>query len=508
MQAHTINHAAGADVIALGSKAARHTPQQQEADVSVLGYLVWFSVSETEVKREDLIRAIEDSGLGGRFAPAEITPRDAFRRATSSLGRTRVPVVAHSTSRLFGDDKRHANLLVRDVRMSGKSLIRQLIREVVDAEGATLAHEAVVQFELSPTEELRVFARHKPLLAAEEEVIEKAGTAFEKAKKNHDSGAVRRTVSRAISECSPVALRASGGVYFVPRSHEPRVRAIERFIGELKDRLKEGETGEVPKGTLIMAVELADREDYRDVIAASLEEKVDREANALVHEMAEILAKQRSITKHRQEDLFERVRKLGGAVREYEGLLEREISDARANLELARSEAVSLLSKVEVSDVPLHLTNQGDEEGRRLSGRALPGRGPRRARILAGGFGRLRLSAPAAVRVRAASAAAFAGVSPLISQPPSITLSRHTYKERPTTSEEPEPVMNDEQQAPGPEGPAGGYEATGCAEELPQVLFPAAQDRRDLSVPRRTARYRLRSVMLKEAGLLRVHIPH
>jgi hypothetical protein len=75
-----------------------------------------------------------------------------------------------------------------------------------------------------------------------------------------------------------------------------------------------------------MAVELADREDYRDVIAASLEDQVDREANALVREMADILTKQRSITKRRQEDLFERVRKLGGAVTEYEGLLEREIS--------------------------------------------------------------------------------------------------------------------------------------------------------------------------------------
>lgn len=343
MEAQSINEAAGAAVIALGAGAR----EAKSEDASLLGYLVWFSVSELDVRRENLLGAIEDSGLDERFAPGEISPRDAFRRATSSLGRSRVPVLATASTRLFGDEERHANLLVRDVRTNGDNLIRQLVREVVDSEGATLAHEAVVQFELSPTEEFRTFARHRPLLVQEEEIISESGPAFERAKERHDSGAVRRTVSRALSECSPVALRASGGVYFIPRSHEAQIRAVERFIGELKDRLRD-EGALPPKSTLVMAVELADREDYRDVIAASLEDQVDREANALVREMADILKKQRSITRRRQEDLFERVRNLGGAVKEYEGLLEREISDARANLELAKSEAVSLLSKVEV----------------------------------------------------------------------------------------------------------------------------------------------------------------
>ena len=115
-------------------------------------------------------------------------------------------------------------------------------------------------------------------------------------------------------------------------------------MGELKDRLKEE-----AKRTLVMAVELLDREEYRDAIAASLDEQVDREANALIREMGEILRKQSKITRRRQEDLFGRVRALKGSVAEYEELLECEIADARANLELAQEEAVSLLSRVEVS---------------------------------------------------------------------------------------------------------------------------------------------------------------
>jgi hypothetical protein len=51
-------------------------------------------------------------------------------------------------------------------------------------------------------------------------------------------------------------------VYFVPRAHEPELRAIERFVGELKGRLTEE-----AKSTFVMAVELVDQEEYRDAIA-------------------------------------------------------------------------------------------------------------------------------------------------------------------------------------------------------------------------------------------------
>jgi hypothetical protein len=339
MEANSLTQATGAEVVAIGAGATASASEE----VSLLGYLFWFSVSEAKVGREDLIGAMADAGLDEGFAPGEISARDAFRRATGSLQRSRVPVDARSQSRLFGTERRHANLLVRDVRSNGKSVVRQLVREIVDAVGATLEHRAVGQFELSASGEMRAFPLAARLLEEEGEILGAALVAFERAKAHHDAGAVRRSIHRALAGCSPVGLRASGGVYFVPMAHEPELRVIERFVGELKDRL-----GEEAKRTLVMAVELVDREEYRDAIAASLDEQVDREANALIREMGEILRRRPKITRRRQEDLFGRVRALKGSVAEYEALLEREIADARANLQLAQEEAVSLLSRVEV----------------------------------------------------------------------------------------------------------------------------------------------------------------
>ena len=64
--------------------------------------------------------------------------------------------------------------------------------------------------------------------------------------------------------------------------------------------------------------------------------------------MSSILKSEAKITDKRQKEFVGRVRKLSATVAEYEQLLEREVEGARANLDLAHKEAVSLLSKVEV----------------------------------------------------------------------------------------------------------------------------------------------------------------
>src|SRR5829696_10392820 len=116
MEANSLTQATGAEVVAIGAGAAASAREE----VSLLGYLFWFSVSEAEVRRKDLIGAMGDAGLDEGFAPGEISARDAFRRATSSLQRSRVPVDSRSQTRLFGTERRHANLLVRDMRTTGK----------------------------------------------------------------------------------------------------------------------------------------------------------------------------------------------------------------------------------------------------------------------------------------------------------------------------------------------------------------------------------------------------
>ena len=100
MEAHSIHQAAGADVIAIGDGAR----EAKGGDVSLLGHLVWFSVSELEVKRDDLLGAIGDSGLGERFAPGEITELPQDGRWIIATGPLTAPGLAESIASATGKD--------------------------------------------------------------------------------------------------------------------------------------------------------------------------------------------------------------------------------------------------------------------------------------------------------------------------------------------------------------------------------------------------------------------
>ena len=53
---------------------------------NILGNLVWFSVSDMEILRDDLVKLAMNVGLPEKYVPAPIRPSDAFRRATSEIG--------------------------------------------------------------------------------------------------------------------------------------------------------------------------------------------------------------------------------------------------------------------------------------------------------------------------------------------------------------------------------------------------------------------------------------
>jgi hypothetical protein len=94
-----------------------------------------------------------------------------------------------------------------------------------------------------------------------------------------------------------------------------------------------------------MTVPLVDREEYREVIAESLEDFVQKEARSLVEEMASLRG-QEGVGKRRAEGILGRVRSLKDSVKEYEELLETRSTEARANLEVASKQARALLALV------------------------------------------------------------------------------------------------------------------------------------------------------------------
>jgi ribosomal protein S18 len=357
MEARELSEAVGADVIALTKEAAEGAGGPR-AKLKILGTLINMSVPQGNYPRGAVLSAMEDAGLDEDYAPREPSDRDAFRRATRSLAVSRVPMEAPASMRLFGNETRYANVLIRDARTSGQSVVRLAVREVVDSAGATLSHRSVAQLELTKDGDLHAYPLVARLLPEEEKIIEEAAGAYATARTHHDDAAVRNVITRAFDAARGLSLLPSGGAYFVPAEYEATALAVHRFVGELNDQLAgyrtegdtKGDAGSAVafKRIILMPTDLVDKESVRDDLAAALAEKVKRDARTLADEMADLLTSKRKITERRQEDLFERVRTLKTYVSEYEGILERKMTDNRADLEVAQQQAVKLLSQVEV----------------------------------------------------------------------------------------------------------------------------------------------------------------
>lgn len=346
------------NVVALGSGAQA----AKKGDLAHLGSLLWYSIAEIHITREDLAEAVEEAGIDERFVPSRISLRDAFRRASSAAERAfakKVPVGDSSTSR-------HANILLREVKDAGGSLVRQVVREEVDAQNVRLSYEPVAQIELSggavdgdpiSAELLVGVTRLSPtLLPQEEDVVRRVVEGAEFERTHYDARAVRRLVSNVLREAYPVPLKNSGGLYFVSRNHPEILRSVVRLVEELKQKSENGPvhpaargaTGGTRRGSSVMSVPLVDKAEYREVLAENLDEQIEREARSLIHEMGRVIQGGKKITRRRQAEFVSRVNELKGAVTEYQELLETEISSARSNLDLAMQEAVALVSRVDL----------------------------------------------------------------------------------------------------------------------------------------------------------------
>lgn len=299
-------------------------------ELEFLGTLLWFTITDMAVTRQQLQDAFARSGVDTAHLPRPINHRDAFRRATSNAEMKRQPV----------DGGRYLNLMVREVRMDPQRIVRQLVREVVDAENVRLEYLPVANLVLQG--EAYSFQQLAPMSALEQTLAAKIGNDYADERVRYNGRHVRDVVMGVLHTCGPVAVRPSGGVYFVPREHEGSVNALKALVDELA-----GYT--VTSGrSRLWTVPVVDTEEQREMVQASLEDQVEQESKSLIEEMHKVLGGARTVTQALVKQYVERARALADLVGQYEAMLDGEVTAARANLDLARRQAAAMLDKVEV----------------------------------------------------------------------------------------------------------------------------------------------------------------
>jgi len=313
---------------------------------NILGNLLWFTVSDLEILREDLIKLMQHSGVPEKYIPAPIRPTDAFRRATSE-----VSGVINSV----GDET--TVLMVREVLSDEERIVRHVILERRDKKQIRLSYDQIGSIEFDRrTETIIASASEDSSRAA----AVKSKMLFDRYRDYYSADHIRRMLKTVLDDCQAVGVRPSGGIYFVPRLYESTVKALSSLIKTLP-----GNTVELHLVPLIDAAEQRDmiEEKLRSHVLGQVSQigsmlggnadvlGVKKTLKSLASEFAAVLREQPCVSKVTASNAINQLQGLKAQIVEYEGLLESNLGEVRSTLDVLRRQVRTMLDRQSVEGV-------------------------------------------------------------------------------------------------------------------------------------------------------------
>lgn len=308
---------------------------------NTLGNLVWFSVSDMEILRDELVKLAVTVGLPEKYVPAPIRPSDAFRRATSEIGGV-----------LRSNEEMTEVLMVREVLSAEERVVRHLIKEVRDKKNVRLHYEKIGEIEFERQWEtistLALTDEAKPAL-------HKAKVLYSKYRDYFISDHIRRLIKVALGDCQAVGVRPAGAVYFTPAAYEPTIKALNLLVKTLP-----GNAVEMHYLPVVNADEQKQmlEEKLRGHVLSQVSQigsmlggnpqvlNVKKTLKSLASEFAVTLRAQNVVSKTTANHAIYQLQELKEQVAEYENLLESNLGEVRATIDILRKQVRIMLDRV------------------------------------------------------------------------------------------------------------------------------------------------------------------
>lgn len=296
-----------------------------DTGLKALMFLLRYTIPRsTRIPTEDLQRHYEAAGIDLAFFPRPIRPSDTFRRATSRVERKHLPTPQEGVT---------ANLLVREVACDDENIVRHLIQELRDEKNRRLSYDRAAVFTLDRKAAQMTVQVDIP--TAEVEAVARAAQVnFGALKDVYEAEHLRRSVTAYLAKLHCVSWGYNpdlgarvGGTYLIPGQYAAELQAL----GKLFDALQ------LPWGHLkVTDPEDVQREAFNAVV---------NETKGAISAMADVLKEPDKHDKSYIVYAMDEAKRVLGNVNEYEGLINRDLSDLRTNVELLSLQMEALLEK-------------------------------------------------------------------------------------------------------------------------------------------------------------------
>lgn len=286
-------------------------------DAAFIGFLTWHTISIDGICAQDLEELLGRYGFT-KFMPRPRNAADAARCAMTDSAESRSVNNSETVNRFFVE-----------VCTDRREVVWKLVEEQIDRTGRSLRYNpdvATIRFD----RDQEILERVDYMATKQEPIglIDEALRLYEDYKNTYTDRHVRDMVARMLSEMSPIPVRSSGGVYFVPIAFEQSLEKLVKLVNELG----RSESYKIP---LINTVE------NRDMVRKKLDDYIRN----TVRDVAEFLKGDR-LDRSAANVKLQSVRKVMDDFKEYQRELSISMGDMTEVLELLRQQSLSLLDRL------------------------------------------------------------------------------------------------------------------------------------------------------------------
>ena len=315
--------------------AASERLKQTFSPDTFLGFINWYSISETSVRTtlDDFNAVCEAEGLESRVRGPRVV--DVFKRACKTAEERYVPTPKELADLGYGDGVHHFNYMVRSAGSDSDSVWRILVREVVDRQDHTLDHVQIAKLTFRRAGNMLVGWETSPT-DHERALIDEVVRYFAEETQTLTTNAVRNFITNTVErDQMGIRVRATGGVYFVRNQFTEQLDALERVVKKI--------------GGDFHSHPLIDDSKQREMVRIAFEAEAKADIDSVMAEMVEISKSGKNISKNKWMDLNNEYEHYRRKIREFSDILDASLTNSAAWLEVMKEQVDSLLDQVATS---------------------------------------------------------------------------------------------------------------------------------------------------------------
>jgi hypothetical protein len=284
--------------------------QPEEKDYPILGSLVWYSLRDVRITREDLAKLFVKHNLNPKDLPPVIREPDAFRRATSDIGQRAAKPLPDGTFEV---------IMVREVASTTTEIVRHVIREIRDSKNKKLSYEQIGSFIFNrETNDFHAISSQFP------EICKGAQELYREYKEFMTGKHIREMVHSIVEKSLPVTVRPGGGVYFMSKEYQLLVDSLEGLVSDLNPY---GVAGTLE--AQFESIPILDLAKQRRMLSSKYEAQCATTVDVMLGELAEIQKDKKEPSKVVKAKYVNNMKELQQGITKYEALLSQELSMSR-----------------------------------------------------------------------------------------------------------------------------------------------------------------------------------